>query len=438
LVSWIGNTIWWHVYPLGFFNAPKVLSADFQPVSHLRAFEPWIHYLKDLGGNGLLLAPVFTAESHGYDTIDYFNVDPRLGTNADLIWLIERCHEQGVRVVLDGVFNHVGRGFPQFRDVQEHKGHSRYVNWFHIDWNNKHNEDGFGYADFEGHRRLVKLNHSNPEVEKYVIDVMCHWLNAGIDGWRLDAAYAVSTSFWHSVADRVRERFNDAWLMGEVIHGDYNQFIKQGHLESVTQYELWKAIWSAINDQNFFELAHALKRHATFSHDFLPATFLGNHDVTRIASVLKDERHLAHAVAILCTVPGTPCVYYGDEQGYKAVKEKRSGGDDAIRPAFPPTPEQFAHPNWNLHHMYKELLQMRRDREWISRSGLNVKTLTNKFLTYETEHGASCLLTALNVSDEAQNVNVSDRTQVLTAGTAERIENNWSVPAHSFAIFSGA
>lgn len=383
----------------------------------------------------MLLAPVFVSSSHGYDTIDYFNVDPRLGTNADLVWLIETCHAHNVRIVLDGVFNHVGRLFPQFVDVRMHRQSSQYASWFNINWSDTNNEDGFSYANFEGHQRLVKLNHDNHHVQNFVTQVMTHWLNMGIDGWRLDASYAVPLSFWRQVLYDVRNKFPDAWFLGEVIHGDYKSFVKEGHLESITQYELWKAIWSALNDRNFFELSHALSRNTTFNQSFLPNIFLGNHDVTRIASALTDDRHLAHAVAILLTVPGTPSIYYGDEQGYKAVKEKRAGGDDAIRPGFPATPEQFTEPDWNVFQLYRELIELRHNNLWISSALLKTISLSNQFFVYETAYGAQCLQVALNVGDGLGQLAISHNCQVLRAGTAYKSGNDWQIPAHSLAIF---
>jgi cyclomaltodextrinase / maltogenic alpha-amylase / neopullulanase len=296
--TWARPATWYHLYPLGFLEAeprnPSPLAADI-PVRHrLRALEPWLDYLVDLGVHGLLLGPVFASESHGYDTVDYFRVDPRLGDEDDLIRLCDACHRRGLRVLLDGVFNHVARSFPPFADVLAHRAESRYAGWFRLDFETP-GPDGFAYETFEGHRQLVALNHAEPAVLELATAVACHWLERGADGLRLDAAYAVPPTFWAAFARQVRARCPDACLLGEVIHGDYARFVRESTLDAVTQYELWKAIWSALSDRNLFELAHALGRHQGFLDVFQPLTFVGNHDVTRIASQLRDPRHLGHA-----------------------------------------------------------------------------------------------------------------------------------------------
>ena len=290
--TWTDSVIWWQVFPLGFTDAEKsALPAD-APVTHrLPQLIEWLDYLIELGCNGLALNPIFAAETHGYDIVDHFAVDSRLGDDADIDALIAACHQRGVRVLFDGVFNHVGRAFPGFADVLEQREKSAWAQWFHIDWD-ADGYDGFGYRSFEGHGGLVALNHDLPAVADYVESVMLHWLDRGIDGWRLDAAYAVPLEFWRRVTDRVREKYPDAWFVGEVIHGDFPEFVQQGGLDSVTQYELWKSTWSSLNDGNFFELDWTLKRHLEFCQVFVPMTFIGNHDVTRIASQLTDPRLL--------------------------------------------------------------------------------------------------------------------------------------------------
>ncbi|HEY5842277.1 MAG TPA: alpha-amylase family glycosyl hydrolase [Mycobacterium sp.] len=399
--SWSGTVIWWQVYPFGFLDAEKQALPAGSTVQHrLPALNGWLDYLVELGCNGLALNPVFSSESHGYDIVDHFAIDPRLGDEADIDTVIAQCHSRGIRVLFDGVFNHVGRSFPGFADVLANREQSSWAGWFDIDWA-ADGHDGFGYRNFEGHGSLVALNHETPAVADYVVAVMDHWLDRGIDGWRLDAAYAVPLDFWRTVTDRVRVRHPDAWFVGEVIHGDFPDWVRQGGLDSVTQYELWKSIWSSLNDGNFWELAWTLDRHAAFVKDFVPLTFVGNHDVTRIASQLTDPRHLAHALVVLFTMPGVPSVYYGDEQGFTGVKEDREGGDDAVRPSFPTGPEQLAPDGWPVYRLHQQLIGLRRRESWLTDAQIEVVSKANEQLQVRaagTE--GQQLLVLLNIADD--------------------------------------
>ena len=302
--DWVKHAIWWQVYPLGFASAEAASEPagdGARPVTHrLGRLNGWLDYDVNLGASGIALGPVFASQTHGYDTTDHYRIDPRLGDERDFAELAGAARARGLRVLLDGVFNHVGRGFPAFRRVLEQGPDAPEASWFRLTW-----PPGWKpgaepeYGTFEGHQGLVALNHDEPAVASYVAGVMNHWLDAGADGWRLDAAYAVPPPFWARVVPQVRAGHPGAYLVGEVIHGDYPEFVARSGLDSVTQYELWKAIWSALNDRNLFELGYALGRHNEFLKTFAPLTFVGNHDVTRLASRLDDERHLAHALAVL-------------------------------------------------------------------------------------------------------------------------------------------
>jgi cyclomaltodextrinase len=399
MTAWADHAIWWQLHPISFTGAEP--AAGGAPTAHrLSRLEAWLDYLIDLGCNGLALGPVFASESHGYDTVDHYRVDPRLGTDDDFDRLVAACRGRGVRLLLDGVFNHVGRGFPAFQDVLAHGRSSGHAGWFRLDFD-AGGPDGFGYADFEGHRNLVALNHAEPAVQDYVSDVMGYWLGRGADGWRLDAAYAMPAAFWRAVTGRVRRDHPDAWFVGEVIHGDYVAIVRDGGLDSVTQYELWKAIWSSLNDGNFFELAWALDRHNGFAEVFTPLTFVGNHDVTRIASRVDDPRHLAHALAILFTVAGTPSVYAGDEQAFRGVKYDRADGDEEIRAAFPDSPDGFAPYGWPVYRLHQDLIALRRRHPWLVRARTRVLHLENEALAYESADpaGGTGVAVLLNISD---------------------------------------
>ncbi len=428
--DWVRHTIWWQVYPLGFTGAWP--ARDDGDPHRLRRLEAWLDYAVELGASGLALGPVFAADTHGYDTVDYFRIDPRLGDDADFVGLIAAAHDRGLRVLLDGVFNHVGRGHPAFRAVLEHGPEAPTAKWFRLAW------PGPAYDTFEGHESLVALDHREPLVADLVVEVMNHWLDRGADGWRLDAAYAVPAEFWADVLGRVRQRHPDAWFVGEVIHGDYAGFVTSSTMSSVTQYELWKAIWSSLNEGNFYELDHALGRHNEFLDTFVPLTFLGNHDVTRLASKLTDQRNVAPALAVLMTLGGTPSVYAGDEQGFTGVKEDRENGDDAVRPPFPDKPAGLMPYGWPTYHLHQELIGLRRRHSWLHTARTRAVHLSNESYAYETADGEHRLLVCLNVGDTAADVPAPHGRTVLSgaaelqrAGGADTVAR---LGPHSFAI----
>ena len=377
--GWIEHAIWWQVYPLGFVGAYPADPPPTPDEHRLRRIVDWLDHAIELGTSGIALGPVFASRTHGYDTTDHYSIDPRLGDDADYDHLIAEAHRRGLRVLLDGVFNHVAGDFAR------------------PEWFRKHGKD---FDVFEGHGELIALDHDNPDVVAYTVDVMTHWLRRGADGWRLDAAYAVPDRFWAQVLPRVRQEFGDAWFVGEVIHGDYTARVRESGFDSVTQYELWKAIWSSLNDGNFHELDWALLRHNEFLDDFVPMTFVGNHDVTRIASQLANTRHLEHALVILFTTGGTPSVYAGDESAYRGVKEERFGGDDAVRPEFTAPlmgVDDLGHDVFRLHQY---LIGLRRRHPWLHTARTSPLRLTNTQYVYETRNSDDALLVALNI-DEA-------------------------------------
>ncbi|WP_244069979.1 alpha-amylase family glycosyl hydrolase [Bradyrhizobium sp. Ce-3] len=397
--NWIEHAVWWQVYPLGFVGAEREAGACAGIVHRLDHLVRWLDYAVELGASGILLGPIFASSTHGYDTIDHFRIDGRLGDDADFDALVAAARSRGLRIILDGVFNHVGRGSPRFQRAVASGPQSLDAAWFRLTWSPGGNEPDC--ATFEGHHQLVTLNHDAPAVADYVIRVMNHWLDRGADGWRLDAAYAVPRSFWQRVLPAVRARHADAYIFGGVIHGDYAGFVDETGVDAVTQYELWKAIWSALNDRNLHELAWALARHNAMIDRFVPQTFIGNHDVTRIASQLLDERHLPHALVILMTCGGTPSIYAGDEQAFRGIKEQRAGGDDAIRPAFPAAPAELAPFGWPVYRLHQELIGLRRRHPWLFRAKSRVIELRNTDLVFEAFDAGNRLWVALNLADAA-------------------------------------
>jgi len=435
---WVEDVIWWHVYPLGFLDAER--TAAEAPLTHrLPKLIEWLDYAVELGVSGLLLGPIFASATHGYDTSDHFRIDPRLGDEQDFVTLVDAAHQRGLRVLLDGVFNHVGRGFGLFRDVLEQGATAPGAPWFRLSWPDLNSTTEPAYDTFEGHRDLVALNHDEPSVRDYVVSVMDHWLTAGADGWRLDAAYTVPREFWAAVIPRVRARHPQAYFVGEVIHGRYADVVRDGDLDATTQYELWKATWSCLNDRNFFELAWALDRHNAMLDTFVPLTFIGNHDVTRIASRLDDERHLPHALAILFTVAGTPSIYYGDEQGQRGVKHNCAGGDDMIRTGYPPTgPAGLPPDGWEIYHLHRQLIGVRRSHPWLHHARARRIQLSNRQLTYAIHDDEHELILALNTDDAASRHDVPAHHQLLAGSEAVHLHAHdaprLTLPPHGWAI----
>ena len=412
--DWVRHAIWWHVYPLGFVGAFPAGTAPASDEHRLSRIVEWFDHAVRLGASGIALGPVFASRTHGYDTTDHYRIDPRLGDDGDFDHLVREAHQRGLRVLLDGVFNHVGTEFPRYRQALDGDPEARH--WFH-------GRPG-RFHTFEGHPDLITLNHRNPEVADYVAAVMSHWLSRGADGWRLDAAYAVPGEFWTQVLPRVRAGHPDAWFVAEVIHGDYPAFVAESGVDSVTQYELWKAIWSSLNDGNFHELDWALQRHNGFQDTFAPLTFVGNHDVTRIASRLNRPQHLPHALVLLFTIGGVPSVYAGDEFGYTGVKEDRAGGDDAVRPEFGSPAD---HGDLEILNLHRYLIGLRRRHPWLHQARTTALVLDNTRYVYETRCGDDALIVALNLGDTPMTVPVSE----LTGSRAEIIAGTGAPPQES-------
>lgn len=406
-MSIMEHAVWWQVYPLGATGAP-IREVTESGVHHrLRRLEAWLDYVVELGCNGLLLGPIFTSTSHGYDTLDHLQIDPRLGDDADFDRLMSACRRRGLLVLLDGVFNHVGVNHRLVTESTPGDPGSA-IAWAESD-------GAVRPRPWEGNGVLAELNHDNPATADFVINVMLHWLRRGIAGWRLDVAYAVPPDFWRRVVPRVRAEFPDAVFLGEVIHGDYVGIAEAGGLDSVTQYELWKATWSSIHDANFWELAWTLERHAEFSRRMLLNTFIGNHDVDRIASLAGDAGAALGAV-VLFTVPGMPSVYYGDEQGFRGMRGEGFAADDPIRPPLPETPAGLLPDGEWLHRHYQALIGLRRRNPWLTRGNLAVLDKQNESITYAVRGSGHEAVVALDLRDPRASVRIDGDEQYLWPG----------------------
>ncbi|HEX6449544.1 MAG TPA: alpha-amylase family protein [Trebonia sp.] len=432
--SWAEHAVLWHVYPLGFTGAERAVLPPSEPLVHrLRQLTGWLDYAVELGCSGLLLGPIFASETHGYDTVDHFRIDSRLGDDDDFDALAAAASERGLRLILDGVFNHVGRRFPAFQAALHGGQGIPAARWF--------KRSGSDFEVFEGHSHLVELDHDEPAVLGYVTEVMRHWLDRGAGGWRLDAAYAVPPAFWAKALPAVRSDHPDAWFLGEIIHGDYAAYAAESGLDAVTQYEVWKAIWSSLNDQNFFELDHALGRHNVFLDDGAGLqTFIGNHDVTRIASALTDIRHLGHALAVLFCIGGVPSVYYGDEQAFRGVKEHREGGDDAIRPAFPTSPADLLPDGWPVYRLHQRLIGFRRRHPWLvwARTTAEILETSAMALRVTGSGDGEQVLLLLNTgeSDYSFPVDAGGLSVAVTPSPDSPPADPLTVPPHSWTILA--
>ncbi len=393
---WAYESVFYQIYPLGFCGAPFENDGVVEP--RILKVLDWIPHMKKLGINAVYFSPVFESDTHGYNTRDYRKIDSRLGTNEDFKEVCRQLHENGIRIVLDGVFNHVGRGFAQFQDVLRNREHSPYLNWFHINLGGNSNyNDGLWYEGWEGNYDLVKLNLRNEEVIGHILDSVASWIEEfDIDGLRLDVAYCLDHDFvrrLRSFTDGKKEEF---FLVGEMLHGDYNQMMNDGMLHSATNYECYKGLHSSFNSMNMFEINHSLMRQFgpenwTLYKGKHLLSFVDNHDVSRIASILTNEKHLPLIYAICFGMPGIPCVYYGSEWGAKANK---SEGDPALRACF-------EKPVFNeLSEFISKLAEAKKNSEALNYGAFRSVVLTNKQCIFERKTDKERVLVAINADGE--------------------------------------
>ncbi len=392
---WAYETSFYQIYPLGFCGAP--FENDGKLEHRILKVLDFIPHLQKLGVGAVLFNPVFESDTHGYNTRDYKKIDVRLGTNDDFKKVCNALHKKGIKVVLDGVFNHAGRGFFGFKDVCEKKWDSPYKDWFHIsfDGNSAYN-DGLWYEGWEGNYDLVKLNLKNPQVADYLLESVKFWIDEfGIDGLRLDVAYCVDIDFIKRLRYETGNWKEDFFLMGEMIGGDYNRIMGDDTCHSVTNYECYKGMFSAMNSYNLFEIIHSLLRQFgpenwTLYKGKHLLSFADNHDVSRIASILSNPEHLKLIYTLMFGMPGIPTVYYGSEWGEKADK---SQGDPALRPAFDI-------PKWNdLTDHIAALTRAQKGSKALNYGAFKSLVLTNRQCVFERETEGDRVLVAINIDE---------------------------------------
>ncbi|MBC5714705.1 alpha amylase C-terminal domain-containing protein [Roseburia sp. BX1005] len=393
---WAYESVFYQIYPLGFCGAP--FENDGILTHRILKVKEWIPHMKKLGINAIYFSPVFESDTHGYNTRDYTKIDCRLGTNEDFKQVCDALHEAGIKVVLDGVFNHVGRGFFAFRDVVEKRENSEYKDWFHIDFGGNSNyNDGLWYEGWEGNYDLVKLNLYNPAVVDHIFAAIKGWVEEfDIDGLRLDVAYCLTPDFLRSLHQYTKGLKEDFYLLGETLHGDYNQWMNPEMLDSVTNYECYKGLYSSFNSMNMFEINHSLLRQFgpenwTLYRGKHMLSFVDNHDVTRVASILSNEKHLPLIYALSFGMPGIPCIYYGSEWGAKARKEE---GDPALRACFDAPVEN------ELTEWIGKLAEAKKHSEALNYGDFRSVLLTNKQCIFERKSEHERVYVAINADGE--------------------------------------
>ncbi len=395
-VMWAYEKVFYQIYPLGMCGAPY--ENDGKCVSRIRQVTDWIPHLKRLGIGAVYFSPVFESDSHGYNTRDYMTIDCRLGTNEDFRDVVARMHENGIKVIIDGVFNHVGRGFWAFQDVLRNRETSKYIDWFNINFGgNSAYNDGLWYEGWEGCYDLVKLNLKNPAVVEHLFAAVKKWIqDLDIDGLRLDVAYCLDEGFIRQLRAYTDTLRQDFFLAGEIINGDYNRIIGNGMLDSCTNYECYKGLYSSFNSMNMFEISYSLNRQFgsetwTLYRGKHLLSFADNHDVTRLASVLENEKHILPVYAMCFGMPGIPCVYYGSEWGIKGDKKD---GDSALRP-------EVHEPRWNMiTDGIAAMARAHNDSEALQYGSYRSVLLTNKQCIFERKTDNERVLVAVNAEGE--------------------------------------
>jgi len=392
---WAYESVFYQIYPLGMCGCPRENDGVLE--HRILKVTDWIPHLNKLGIDAVYFSPVFESDTHGYNTRDYSKIDVRLGTNDDFKKVCDTLHAAGIKVIIDGVFNHVGRGFFGFQDVLKNRESSSYRDWFYLDFGgNSAYGDGLYYEGWEGNYDLVKLNLDNPSVSDYLINCVKGWIDEfGIDGLRLDVAYMVNRNFLKRLRYETSQWKDDFFLLGEMLHGDYKQIANDEMCHVTTNYECYKGIYSALNSDNLFEIVHSLLRQYgpeewTLYKGMHHVAFVDNHDVTRIATILKDERLLLPAYAIMYGMPGIPMTYYGSEWG---VKGDKAQGDDSLRPAIDA-------PQWNkLCDQIAKMSQAVHENKALSYGGFTSLLLENKHCVFERQYNEERMLIAINLDE---------------------------------------
>ncbi len=445
--KWYEEAVFYHIYPLGLTGAPKYNTEE-TVVHRLRDLEPWIAHMEEYGFSAVYIGPLFESGSHGYDTRDYRVVDRRLGDNEDFRRFTKLCHDRGIRVVVDGVFNHTGREFFAFQDLKEKREQSSY-RWWYQDVNfggNTHYNDGFYYKAWRNCFELANLNLYDEGVRQYLFDTVRFWIDEfDIDGIRLDCADCLEFNFMRDLRRVALEKKEDFWLMGEVIHGDYARWTGDDMLHSVTNYELHKGLYSGHNDHNYFEIAHTIRRQFDENGGIYRGrrlySFVDNHDVDRIVNKLREPADLLPVYTLLYTLPGIPSVYYGSEWGVEGKKE--GANDDFLRPCLSLEELEKQPPHPELKNLLIRLSKLRKETEALVHGTYRELCLTNRQYAFARIRNQEAVAVAVNNDEGAARMEIpcpaggSGAQEILT-GREVPLEGGkliWEVPAHGSAVF---
>jgi cyclomaltodextrinase len=349
--AWVQDSVFYQIFPDRFANGDpsndpvNVQTWGSPPTTwgfqggDIRGVIQHLDYLQDLGVTAIYLNPIFQATSnHRYNTTDYFKIDPKLGDMHDFQQLLTSVHDRGMRIILDGVFNHCGRGFFAFNDLLENEEHSPYLDWFHVHkfplhaYGDGTAQNYLGWWNLKG---LPKFNTNNPEVRKYLLGVAAFWIEQGCDGWRLDVPNEIDDdSFWAEFESVVKSANPDAYLVGEI--WDVNpRWVNPGHFDGLMNYPFRLALLDLLNGgaeatAEFSSRLTGILNAYPFENNLAHLLTIGTHDTERIKTILGRSAAKARLAMLLqFTCPGAPCIYYGDEIGLEG------GKDPASRAAFP-------------------------------------------------------------------------------------------------------
>lgn len=422
--TWVPDAVFYQIFPDRFFNGdPANDPTNLQPWGaeptnrgfqggDLKGIRVKLNYLTDLGVNALYLNPIFSSTAnHRYHTTDYYQIDPTLGTMQDFEDLLAAAHEKDIKVILDGVFNHSGRGFFAFTDVLDNGVESRYKDWYHIHHypvDAYSNGPSMTYDAWWGIKDLPKFNTNNPAVRAYILGVARYWIDQGADGWRLDVPGEIDDdAFWGEFRETVRSANPEAYIVGEIWHAD-PRWLGEGHFDGLMHYPLRSAILDWIRGRiQVKEFANLVEGFIDlYPQENLLAMFLsiGSHDTRRLFTALEEDLAKVKLACLLqFAYPGVPSIYYGDEIGIRGEK------DPYNRYAFPWDRTQW---NQELREYLRALIRLRRESTALRRGdfvGVAMSAEENWY-AFARREDTQQVLAALNPSDKPRRLELPVET----------------------------